>query len=215
MLDLANIDINSVVTTYNSLAGVISSSQGLSALSIILGLSGYSLRDLKGRVNLIKFIEKFKKELPEGTKNEKQESILSNSLLELEDYIKNSENLDNNVFEKIGDTIINGIKTEDILTRECIKILKNLSWIDLSVFLESYSLLKEYSSLEKLSNTFPNNYYCENLKENLVYPEELLKQSINKLLEINLLSNKSSLKWDQFYKTELGENIFNLIKGEK
>ena len=208
MLELANIDINSVVTTYNSLAGVISSSQGLSALSIILGLSGYSLRDLKGRVNLAKFIEKFKKELPEGTKNETQESILSNSLVELQDYIKNSENLDDNVFEKIGDIIINGIKNEDILTREYIKILKNLSWIDLSVLLESYLILKD------LSIGTSCNQCSKHLKEKLHYPTELLVISINKLYNFNLILEQSS-SWNILGKTSLGENICNLIKGEK
>ncbi|MGO2118464.1 MAG: hypothetical protein ACTH29_05970 [Fusobacterium sp.] len=110
MLELANIDINSVVTTYNSLAGAISSNQGLSALSI---------------------------------------------------------------------------------------------------FLESYSLLERYSKIS------PNNSYSKNLKENLSYPKELLEQSINKFCKIGLIYKNSSSKWDQFYKTELGENIFNLIKGEK
>lgn len=135
MNELANIDINSVIAISKNMAELINSNEGLSALSIILGFSGYSLRDLKGRFNLAKFREKFKKELPEGTKNEKQESILSNSLIELQDYIKNSENLDDNVFEKIGDIIINGIKTENILTREYIRIYKNIKKIILDRFI--------------------------------------------------------------------------------
>lgn len=208
MNELANIDINSVVTTCNSLAEVISSSQGLSALSIILGFSGYSLRDLKGRFNLAKFVEKFKKELPEGTKNETQESILSNSLVELQDYIKNNENLDDNVFEKIGDTIINGIKTEDMLTREYIRILKKLSWIDLSIFLKAYLSIKNNISNE------------ENiLIKKLNYPVELIRLSLEKLntyklLKVSIDSAINKVDGKIFYKTELGAKLFSLINGE-
>jgi len=206
MLELANIDINSVVTTYNSLAGVISSSEGLSALSIILGFSGYSLRDLKGRFNLAKFIEKFKKELPEGTKNEIQESILSNSLIELQDYIKNSENLDDNVFEKIGDILINGIKNEDILTREYIKILKNLSRIDLSIFFESYYIIKNKA-----------DKYESSLTNNLKYPKEIIRISLEKLNDcriLNVMTPGLNPRARVFEATTLGKSLLKLIIGE-
>lgn len=206
MLELANININSIVTASNNLAEIINSSQGLSALAIILGISGCSLRDLKGRFNLAKFVKKFKKELPEGTKNEIQENILSNSLVELQDYIKNSENLDDNVFEKIGDIIIYGIKNEDILTREYLRILKKLSWIDVSIFFESYYIIKNKA-----------DKYESSLTNNLKYPKEIIRISLEKLNDykiLNVMTPGLNPRARVFETTTLGESLLKLIIGE-
>lgn len=54
----------------------------------------------------------------------------------MEDYIKSSSNLDNNIFEKIGALLIHGLENEELLTSEYIRILKQLTWINLQIFLE-------------------------------------------------------------------------------
>ena len=97
-------------------------------------LTGFSLRNVKGLFGFKKFGEKFKEKFPNGLETEEQETILSDCFIELEDYIKNSANFDDNVFEKIGALLIHGLENEDLLTREYIRILKQLTWIELQIF---------------------------------------------------------------------------------
>ena len=131
---------------------------------------------------------------PNGLKTEKQKTILSDSFIELEDYIKNSGNFDDNVFEKIGALLIHGLENEDLLTREYIRILKQLTWIELQIFLESHDISYEKKSGSKEMILSPIDPLIEKainvLVEKLNYPMELIQQIINKLLNISLFSKR-------------------------
>ena len=160
----------------------------------LMGISGYSLRDFIGKIQISNLIAKIKDHFKEKEKiTEKQEKILRDCFLELEDYIKTCEELDENVFEHISDVLINGIDNEDILTREYIKILKKISWLDLLILI---SLGKE-CLIEKNSGESINYSQEAVLKivvnkaqeKNKNYPIELIQKSIIKLSDLGLLNN--------------------------
>lgn len=196
---------------------------------------------MKGLYN---FLGLYEKVFPNGLKTEKQKTILSDSFIELEDYIKNSGNFDDNVFEKIGALLIHGLENEDLLTREYIRILKQLTWIELQIFLESHDISYEKKSGSKEMILSPIDPLIEKainvLVEKLNYPMELIQQIINKLLNISLFSKrgigtyKETIPAISGYKnngmivmpspelhiieyhmySDLGEVIYNLIKGD-
>ena len=132
-------NIPDIINTGKSLFEIlknIGTNEVIAGVGMIMGISGYSLRDLIGKMKMNNFVNKFKEEFKDvDSINKEQNNILIHGFLELEDYIKNCENLDQNVFDKISDLLINGIKVEDFLTREYIKILKQLSWLDLKILL--------------------------------------------------------------------------------
>lgn len=103
-----------------------------------------------------------------------------------------SSNFDDNVFEKIGALLIHGLENEDLLTREYIRILKQLTWIDLQIFLESHDISYEKKSASKKNILSPIKLLTEKavniLVEKLNYPRELIQQVVNKLLKINLFN---------------------------
>ena len=179
--------------------------------------------------------ENLKEKFPNGLETEEQETILSDCFMELEDYIKNSSNLDDKVFEKIGELLIHGLENKDLLTREYIRILKQLTWIDLQIFLKlsqtSYKI-KEKSNIS-LKIEVLAAFAIEDIKKKFDYPEELIEEKIKKLLMMGLLNNKgkgesveefsktdseleNSLMYEIEYKlhSNLGEAIYNLIKGD-
>lgn len=88
-------------------------SDPVTAIANLCTISGFSLRNVKGLLNFNKWGKKFKERFPNGLRTEKQKTILSDSFIELEDYIKNSANFDDNVFEKIGALLIHGLENED------------------------------------------------------------------------------------------------------
>lgn len=219
-------------------------SDPVTAIANLCTISGFSLRNVKGLLNFNKWGEKFKEKFPNGLKTEKQETILSDSFIELEDYIKNSANFDDNVFEKIGALLIHGLENEDLLTREYIRILKQLTWIELQIFLESHDISHEKKSVSKETILSPIDILSEKavniLVEKLNYPKELIQQIVNKLLNMNLFNKRGTgtpkgtipgvrghnnkgvidLPTPKLYIVEyplcsnLGEAIYNLIKKE-
>lgn len=177
----------------------------------LMGISGYSLRDFIGKIQISNLIAKIKDHFKEKEKiTEKQEKILRDCFLELEDYIKTYEELDENVFEKISELLINGIDNEDILTREYIKILKKLSWFDLLILI---SLGEEYITE---TNHGEENSYSQSAilkisvdkaqEKNTNYPIELIQTSIKKLSELELLNN-----WGKFEDKKLEKDFENSL----
>lgn len=173
--------------------------QSVQEFATFLGICGYSLRDLKGVTNLGKLQETLKKVFPKGLKNLEQESILTDSLMELEEYIKVNSKLDDKVFEKIGKILVNGINREEIMTREYIKILKDLSWIDLEILLYSKNILcekeeKEYEVAPLNNNRFPYMDLVHRMKKYFdSYPLEIIQISIENLIEKKLLYKQGIL----------------------
>lgn len=143
--------------------------------------------------------ETLKKVFPKGLKNLEQESILTDSLMELEEYIKVNSKLDDKVFEKIGKILVNGINREEIMTREYIKILKDLSWIDLEILLYSKNILcekekKEYEVAPLNNNRFPYMDLVHRMKKYFdSYPLEIIQISIENLIEKKLLYKQGIL----------------------
>lgn len=171
----------------------------------LMGISGYSLRDFIGKIQISNLIDKIKDHFKEKEKiTEKQEKILRDCFLELEDYIKNCEELDENVFEHISNVLINGIDNEDILTREYIKILKKLSWFDLLILI---SLGKEYiternrgEEISYSQSTILKISVDKAQEKNINYPVELIQTSIKKLSELELLNNSGKFEDKKFEK---------------
>lgn len=127
----------------------------------------------------------------------------------MEDYIKTCEELDENVFEHISDVLINGIDNEDILTREYIKILKKMSWIDLMVLKKVY---EAENSLRYESEKLPKDL---NFDYNEV-PYELVIISLKKLGKLGIVDireDANSLFPPKIYSgNRLGYKIVVLIK---
>lgn len=112
-------------------------SEVITFIGTIAGLSGISLRDLN-----VKQCYKRMKEVFQDTFTEKEplddekREIFIESLGELEKYLDKDENLDSKVFEELLKITINGVKLKEELTKEYIKILKTLSWLDLRILTE-------------------------------------------------------------------------------
>lgn len=167
----------------------------------LMGISGYSLRDFIGKIQSSNFFHKLKDRFKEKEKlTEKQEKILRDCFLELEDYVKTCEELDEDVFKNMSEVILNGIDNEDLLTREYIKILKRLTWFDLLILM---NLGKEYEVEKNIGE--PITYTKDTMlamifnkakiqEKNKNYPIELIQKSIIKLSELSLLNNFGSFE---------------------
>lgn len=237
-------NIPDIINTGKSLFEIlknIGTNEVIAGVGMIMGISGYSLRDLIGKMKMNNFVNKFKEEFKDvDSINKEQNNILIHGFLELEDYIKNCENLDQNVFDKISDLLINGIKVEDFLTREYIKILKQLSWLDLKILLslKNESIIHR-GYMESKNITTNAIYQCalEKAKEkNKPFPPELIENSVKKLISKSLISSGNGIskfigdefvssnyadeaskilmhkyEYTYFLLGELGENITELI----
>ncbi|WP_298975357.1 hypothetical protein [uncultured Fusobacterium sp.] len=190
-------NIPDIINTGKSLFEIlknIGTNEVIAGVGMIMGISGYSLRDLIGKMKMNNFVNKFKEEFKEvDSINEEQNNILIHGFVELEDYIKNCENLDQNVFDKISDLLINGIKVEDFLTREYIKILKQLSWLDLKILLSlKNENIVDIGYMESRRVSMNTVYLCalERAKEkNRTFPPELIENSVKKIMSKSLLSS--------------------------
>lgn len=165
----------------------------LEAMSAVMGITGYSLRDFakymcKDYLKNI-FNDKFNGKLD----SERKKEILAGCLIELEDYIENSKNLDNDLFKAIGNVLINGVELEELYTREYIKILKQLSWLDLIVLIEVSKIHGEIEELECFIGRdlyLLNNSRIKNRIEIEGCPKELVNLSIDFLVEKKIIIEK-------------------------
>lgn len=164
----------------------------------------------------IEFDIKINEIFPEETMTREQKIILENSILELKDYINNSSNFDSMVLDKIENLLINGLKTYDNLTREYIKFLKQLSWVDLSVLLQSENVHEDLSiSHSSLQDKI--FFVAVNLKNQKLidYPFEIIKKSVEYLMKLRIFDEDLYSKDGLIYvKTNLSENLVKLIKKE-
>lgn len=200
-------------------------SENINAIATLMGITGTSLKDFGNIRHLKKLFKKCDEVFSEGLKTEEQETIFYDSFLELSDFLKENKNMDGKVFEKINDLLVNGIKQEDLLTKEYIKILENLSWLDLSVLIN----LKTVHTKSKASITIFNeknkvidrsvNSILEVLKKDTNYPQELIDMAIQKLQTHNLVSKEiidaNGYYYDDFkITTELGDRIKKLLEND-
>lgn len=204
---------------------IVNSSEVVNFVGTAMGINGYSLRDFVGKIQISNLIDKIKNHFKEKEKiTEKQEKILRDCFLELEDYIKTCEELDENVFENISDVLINGIDNEDILTREYIKILKKLSWIDLLVLMDMNSV-KEITTVDRIKyiEEMHQEYFTIFTNKHKDIPYELVQKSLGKIEEIGFI-NKIGVSYKEtlsnlttvnkiHLRSTLGDKIVNLIRG--
>lgn len=216
--------VNQAPVIWETMKAVLNS-EDVTAIAALMGIGGVSIRDFGNIKNLKKIFTRCNEEFPEGFQSEEQESIFYDTFIELSEFIKKEDkNIDGKVFEKISNILINGIKKEDILTKEYIKILEKLSWLELNVLLELKEVVIYKNYLKSLNF---NNKYTEKdctfqgildiLKKNTSYPQELIFKAIRSLEENNLIrSNVVEFKrmGDEVYKitTELGDEIKKIIK---
>lgn len=192
------------------------SNEIINGIATLMGLSGFSLRDIIGKEQMGKIFSKIKNCFNDKKATEEQQKIIKDSFLELEDYIKNCEEFNENVFEKISELLINGVNNEDILTREYIKILKKLSWSDLLILI---SLGKEYITERNRGDKISYNQSTilkisvdKAQEKNTNYPVELIQTSIKKLSELELLNNSGKFedkKLEKVLENPLASEPFN------
>ena len=220
MTDLSNVPaIIQTASTFFEMIIKLGNNDIVGGIATIMGLSGYSLRDFMGKKLFFNLFYKIKEHFKEKEITEKQEEILRESFLELEDYIKNCEGLDEKVFENISNIIVKGIDNEDILTREYIKILKKISWLDLKFLILFRG--KCITTINTIST--PPIYFkaLENLavSQTKDFRKEFILQSLDKLSKIRLVNkececrekNDSTGECKYYILTELGEDIVNLV----
>ena len=224
MADLSNVP--AIIQTGKTLFEMImkiGNNEIVNGIATIMGLSGFSLRDFIGKKQLSKMIHKLKCHFKGKEITEKQEEILRESFLELEDYIKNCEELDEKVFENISNIIVKGIDNEDILTREYIKILKKISWLDLKFLILFYGKhIPLINTISKPSIGFIGlgNLAIEQIKD---FRKEIVLESLDKLSKLRLVNkagecrekNELNGECKYYILTELGEDIVNLITAEQ
>ena len=198
------------------------SNEIINGIATLMGISGFSLRDIIGKEQIGKIFSKIKNCFNDKKATEEQQKIIKDSFLELEDYIKNCEEFNENVFEKISELLINGINNEDILTREYIKILKKLSWIDLLVLMDMNSV-EEIRTVDRIKyvEDMQQKYLAIFTNKHKDIPYELVQKSFEKLKELDFI-NKIGISYKEVLsnlttvnkihlRSSLGDKIVNLI----
>ena len=226
MTDLSNVPaiIQSGETAVVEIIKAIGDNEIINGIGTLMGISGFSLRDIIGKEQMGKIFSKIKNCFNDKKATEEQQKIIKDSFLELEDYIKNCEEFNENVFEKISELLINGVNNEDILTREYIKILKKLSWIDLIVLIDM-NIIKEIRTADRIRyvEDMQEEYFSIFTTQHRDIPYELVQESLEKLKKMNLINNigvsyKETLSnlstvHKIHLRSSLGDKIVNLING--
>lgn len=221
MADLSNVPaiIQSGETAIVEIIKAIGDNEIINGIGTLMGISGFSLRDIIGKEQIKKIFYKIKDCFKDKKATEQQQEIIKDCFLELEDYIRNCEELDVNVFEKISEILINGIKTENVLTREYIKILKRMSWIDLMVLMEMNT--KEYRGINTIQDLIKKmkEEYIKFFTAYKKVPYELVEESLERLERMNFINVKGRKTENINYydyiplRSSLGDKIVNLING--
>ena len=107
MTDLSNVPaiIQSGETAVVEIIKAIGDNEIINGIGTLMGISGFSLRDIIGKEQIKKIFYKIKDCFKDKKATEEQQEIIKDCFLELEDYIRNCEELDVNVFEKISEII--------------------------------------------------------------------------------------------------------------
>ena len=169
--------INSMITSEN-----------IGTLANILSI-GASAKGFLGNMGLKNFLKTFKKTFPEGIETEKQQKILLESFIEIENYIKKDPKLNSDILTNIYKVLIKGLKEEEIKTRVYIKTLKELTYEELLVL----KACRHYPGGDRLqSSRYLTNYLInkvdlprglidrclKELIDKFLVPEQMVKQGI-------------------------------------
>ena len=157
-------------------------------------------------------------------KNRNQEKIYKDINKEVKKSKDKLELLDEDLLDELFIILENSIKNEDILARNYIEIVSELSNIDFLIFksIEEIKINKSVTVPHPLNNSnitilqkFDNRYYLSQIKLNensklKKIPKELIKKSIKKLIVLELISEDRvdiSKKNDLY--TQLGRDLYN------
>lgn len=157
-------------------------------------------------------------------KNKNQEKIYKDIDKEIKKSKDRLELLDEDILDELFIILENSIKNEDFLARHYIEIISELSSIDFLIFknvkLIEIKITKHVSNPIRdgymtVSEKFNNQYYFNQMKtiDNPTIkkiPNELIKKSIKKLIDLELISeNKKDISKNNDLYTELGRNLYN------
>lgn len=158
-------------------------------------------------------------------KNRNQEKIYKDINKEVKKSKDKLELLDEDLLDELFIILENSIKNEDILARNYIEIVSELSNIDFLIFksIEEIKINKFVTVPHPLNNSnitvqqkFDNRYYLSQIKLNensklKKMPKELIKKSIKKLIELELISEDrvDIFKNNDLY-TQLGRDLYNV-----
>lgn len=148
-------------------------------------------------------------------KNRNQEKIYKDINKEVKKSKDKLELLDEDLLAELLIILENSIKNEDILARNYIEIVSELSNIDFLIFksIEEIKIIKN-SKMDGYSK-FNNEYYLEKITKINNHtikkiPKELIQNSINKLINLKLISeNKKDISINDDLYTELGRDLYN------
>lgn len=199
-------------------------SEKVQAVATLAAFGGVSLKDFLTNNCLSKIKEVINDTFAEEDLCDNQKEILFSSLLELENYFSNSENIDTKLFEELLKMTINGVNYKNELTKEYLKILKNITFLDLKIFktmfFEKIHVLNEgnsyISELSGKNRQLIIEKYRGKLKD---IPYELIDKSLDDLIRIKFLKetvygekgeNKGVFELE--FLTELGMEIMKLLK---
>lgn len=152
-------------------------------------------------------------------KNRNQEKIYKDINKEVKKSKDKLELLDEDLLDELFIILENSIKNEDILARNYIEIVSELSNIDFLIFksIEEIKINKFVTVPHPLNNSnitvqqkFDNRYYLSQIKLKKI-PKELIKKSIKKLIELELISEDrvDIFKNNDLY-TQLGRDLYNV-----
>lgn len=193
------------------------------ALATSMSLAGCTLKDLNIKNCYAKMKEIFEDAFVEEILDEEKKDIFFNSLVELEDYVKNTNDLDSKLFEQLLKATVNGVKVNEELTKEYLKIMKEMTYIALKIFI---IMFKEKTYMQNIKDDdylviagFKSPYtVVKNYKSDLnEIPKELIEQSLEELIKRRLLKEKITGKQikneiELDFLTELGNKIMILLK---
>lgn len=157
-------------------------------------------------------------------KNKIQEKIYKDINKEIKKSKDKLELLDEDILDELFIILENSIKNEDFLARHYIEIISELSSIEFLIFKNVKQI--EIKTTKHVSNPisdgymavserFNNQYYFNQMKtiDNPTIkkiPNELIKKSIKKLIDLELISeNKKDISKNNDLYTELGRNLYN------
>lgn len=144
------------------------------------GIAVSGINDLKKKV--IRFF-------PDGFKTKKQEKIFLEGCIALENYINNSNNLDEESVRKINNIIINGVLREEDYAKVYITKLLKLSIVDLILLKEL--VVREFKFQiynEKIQ--FKKEELINKLTKELKLESALVELSVENLIENNLIKKE-------------------------
>lgn len=199
-------------------------SEKVQAVATLAAFGGVSLKDFLTNNCLSKIKKVINDTFAQEDLDENQKEILFSSLLELENYFSGSENIDTRLFEELLKGTINGVNYENELTREYLKILKNMTFLDLKVFKIMFS---QKTCIENESDSYiidlsSKSCYLiiENYKNELKdIPNELIERSLDNLIKVKFIKEKihgdkieKTNKIELDFLTELGSQIIKILK---